>query len=328
MYIVFDIETTGLDINYCEIIQFAYVMFNDDNEFIRAENLYFYKEGMHWSQEAADASHHMTLEFLRQYENDFRKNCIKMFTVLNESTVIGHNSDNFDVPFVSSWLMRQSLPEPLFNRQEDTMSFMRPLTKRPRVKLTVLTELCEINKDMILECGERWFGEEFSGCSAHNAMYDTTATALITLYAVKNDFINFGVKTITETLDAGEQVSSKVSIDSISKEWLDSNHVFYCEVMNNSNLKYIGTCDSPHLFSPPEYSSKESMPAAAIDRLLPITFTASNEGLVCNKGQYVISITSVSSVYTIQIRSDFFVLNSSECDVNSFKNCIVSLSGL
>lgn len=46
MFVVFDIETTGLSTTSCDIVQFAYIMFDSNNMFVKAENLYYYYEGM------------------------------------------------------------------------------------------------------------------------------------------------------------------------------------------------------------------------------------------------------------------------------------------
>ena len=76
MFVVFDLETTGLSSMQNDIIQFSYIMFDSNNMFVRADNLYFYYEGMSWSQEVADISHGISLDFLKTQADKFKENVI------------------------------------------------------------------------------------------------------------------------------------------------------------------------------------------------------------------------------------------------------------
>lgn len=190
MFVVFDLETTGLSTNNCDIIQFAYILFDEHNSFVRAENLYYYYEGMSWSQEAADASHHLSLEFLKQHEDEFKTNLLKMFTVLNRANVCGHNSNSFDCPFVKNWLSRMGLTDFEFGIKQDTMLAMKPITKRPRIKLTKLAELMDIKQSSVEYMAQMWFGSE-NLRGPHDAAYDVTMTALIALQGIGKGLIKF-----------------------------------------------------------------------------------------------------------------------------------------
>lgn len=204
MFIVFDIEATGLSTTSCDIIQFAYCLFDNNNQFVRAENLYYYYDGMSWSQEAADASHQLSLEFLRQYKDDFEKNLLKMYAALNRCNVIGHNSDGFDCPFVKNWLSRQGLDDFQFGIQQDTMKAFKPITKRARIKLTKLSELMKISSESIKYFAELWFGES-NIRGPHDAAYDVTATALLTLMGISKNLINFN-PIVLDTVTADDEL--------------------------------------------------------------------------------------------------------------------------
>ena len=141
MFVVFDLETTGLSSMQNDIIQFSYIMFDSNNMFVRADNLYFYYEGMSWNQEVADISHGISLDFLKTQADKFKENVIKMYTVLNHANVCGHNSNSFDCPFVKNWLKRMGLSDFEFGIQQDTMLAFRPYTKRARIKLTKLAAM-------------------------------------------------------------------------------------------------------------------------------------------------------------------------------------------
>lgn len=190
MFVCFDIESTGLSTTSCDIIQFAYCLFDNNNQFVRAENLYFYYDGMSWSQEAADASHQLSLEFLRQYKDDFEKNLLKMYALLNRCNVIGHNSDGFDCPFVKNWLSRMGLDDFQFGIQQDTMKAFKPITKKARIKLTKLTEMMGISKQSVNYFASLWFGNDHIR-GPHDAAYDVTATAMLTLMGIGKNLINF-----------------------------------------------------------------------------------------------------------------------------------------
>ncbi len=323
MFTVFDIETTGLDSGTCDIVQFAYILFDSNNVPARAESLYFYYDGMHWDQDVADKTHQFSLDFLKQYKDKFRENCIKMFTVLSEAIVIGHNSNKFDVPFVTNWLRRFCFPYLHPSYCEDTMLFMRPLTKRARIKLMSLAELCEVTEQEIQLLGTRCFGEEFTSASAHNAMYDVAATSLITLYALKKGYFSLTGSSMSYSADS----SVRVPIESISKDWLDQNHVFYIELKGDNGSKYIGTCDAPHQFEPDTYESIEEMPDAARARLLPITLHYSQDAWRSTIGNVSVVLRYVDGIYILELSSPKVTITSNSMFADIFMDFVKTIAG-
>lgn len=191
-YVVFDIETTGFMSTKDDIIQFAYALFDANNQFVKSEVLYFYYEGMSWSEEAY-VVHNIPLSLLKEHADKFYENCIKMYTVLNMANVIGYNSNSFDCPFVNNWLLRRGLRKFEFMSTTDVMLSLRPLTKKSRIKLTKLSELCNITPDVIKNVMSLWFPDN-TGKSAHDAAYDVTATALLALMGIRKGYISMYAK--------------------------------------------------------------------------------------------------------------------------------------
>lgn len=173
-YTVFDTETTGLSPYSADIVQFAYITCNANLLPIRGRNYYFYKEGMHWSKEA-EAVHGLSQEFLSQFADSYSENLIHMYQVTHRATLVGHNSDNFDIPFVRQFLSRQGLDAPVPMQCYDTMRLWRKdYGKKP--KLSALPEFLGIEEETILRMATLIFGENSGDLRAHNACYDAAAT--------------------------------------------------------------------------------------------------------------------------------------------------------
>ena len=197
MFVVFDLETTGLSSMQDDIIQFSYIMFDSNNMFVRAENLYFYYEGMSWNQEVADISHGISLDFLKTQADKFKENVIKMYTVLNHANVCGHNSNSFDCPFVKNWLKRY---------QADATHGLCPYTKRARIKLTKLAAMFGLSDAEIDYATKLWFGITES-TQSHDARFDTAMTALLTIGGINKKLISFDrivAPSINEDIDDSE----------------------------------------------------------------------------------------------------------------------------
>lgn len=189
MFVVFDIETTGFSEITCDVIQFAYALFDKNNCFVKSECLYFYYDGMHWSEEAFKV-HGIPLEFLKQHKDKFKENVIKMYTVLRNNNVVGHNAKGFDCPFCRTWLTRMGMDPISYGIINDTMQAFKPVTKKARCKLTKLSEVRNISDDNIKMMMDFWFPSAGSK-HAHDAAYDVTLTALLTLDALRNNYMTF-----------------------------------------------------------------------------------------------------------------------------------------
>ena len=218
MVVVFDLETTGLEESYCDVIEFSYLIFNNNNACIKGETLYFYYEGMSWSESAYEV-HHIPLEFLKQYADKFEENQVKMFAVLNLANICGHNVIKFDSIFARTWLQRMGMPALSYLRMADTMTMFKSLTKKSRIKLTNLQEFLNIPDSSVNTFRDIWFnnGETTAAMSAHNSEWDVTLTALIMLKGINKGFVDFtGDTTPVETdkdLDDYEDMQTLVGLD-------------------------------------------------------------------------------------------------------------------
>lgn len=193
MFVCFDLETTGLSVEKgSEVVEFSYILFDSQNLFVKAEQLYFYHEGMHWSEEAYNV-HQIPLEFLKTQKDKFKENIIKMYTVLNHANVVGHNSTKFDCPFAQKWLARMGLPGLTYGIQNDTMLDFKPVTKRARIKLTKLAEMRKLTPEIIDRMESIWFGDTPLPNRPHSGAYDVTATALLALDAIRNKYMFFDI---------------------------------------------------------------------------------------------------------------------------------------
>lgn len=114
---VMDIETTGYlafdkvdgksvlsDSN--EILEVGYININlNTGRIIKYGTLYFYKPYFQIENDA-QRIHGLTREFLKQYENDFEKNLCILNTLMQQTVIIGKNSEHFDIPFVKHFLSK------------------------------------------------------------------------------------------------------------------------------------------------------------------------------------------------------------------------------
>ena len=243
MFVVFDLETTGLSSMQNDIIQFSYIMFDSNNMFVRADNLYFYYEGMSWSQEVADISHGISLDFLKTQADKFKENVIKMYTVLNHANVCGHNSNSFDCPFVKNWLKRMGLSDFEFGIQQDTMLAFRPYTKRARIKLTKLAVMCGLSDTEIDYATKLWFGITES-TQSHDARFDTAMTALLTIGGINKKLITFDrvvAPSINEDIDDSE-LDMDDSVTAVAQSFDPLGYYIQCNghpiAVNHNKHKY------------------------------------------------------------------------------------------
>lgn len=184
IYTVVDIETTGLNKAYDDIIQFAYMMLDENLNVIRSEILYMYYPEMRDSTEGALNLHGLTRDFLKQYEKDFETNVRKMYSILARSNVITHNGDSFDIPFCRIWLSKFEMPDVTIENSFDTIKIYQPIYKR-KMKLTKLVMELGYKPEDIQLLTKLHFGYEGN---AHDAGYDVTATMVCFIEACRNRY--------------------------------------------------------------------------------------------------------------------------------------------
>lgn len=201
MFVVYDIETTGFSELNSDVIEFAYIAFDDNNTFIKSEQLYFYYDGMSWSEEAY-AVHHISLDFLKTQKDKFRENLLKMYSILNHNNVVGYNNNHFDNPFVKTWLMRMGIRNLEFKISQDLMVCFRPFYHKARIKLVKLAEMCGITPDTVNRYLPMYF-PEIKNSHAHEAAYDVVMTALLCFIGMSKKLVTFKplIATSVEELD-------------------------------------------------------------------------------------------------------------------------------
>lgn len=213
MFTVFDLETTGFSGSTDDVVQFSYVRFDNMNQAYEAGCLYFFYDGMSWSDSAYDV-HGLSQEFLSQYKDDFKKNCLKMWTILSGANVVGHNAKSFDCPFAKAWLARMGLMNLTFGIINDTMRAFKPVTHRDKVKLTKLAEMNNLTPEVINSAANMWFDSEES-LSAHNATYDTTATAMLALIALSKGYMTFEPAGVAALVEADTSLFDDIPITDV-----------------------------------------------------------------------------------------------------------------
>lgn len=189
MFVVYDLETTGLSEINDDIIEFAYIAFDDNCNFIQSEQLFFYHRGMSWSEDAYKV-HHISLDFLETQADKFKENLLKMYAILNHNNVVGYNNNHFDNPFVKTWLMRQGIRNLEFKVTQDVMLAYRPIYKKSKIKLTRLSDMMGYTPELINRYMDIYF-PQVGNSQAHEAAYDVVATALLTLSAIPKHLIAF-----------------------------------------------------------------------------------------------------------------------------------------
>lgn len=197
LYTIFDLETTGFSGLSDEVCQFACITVNQNCSPVSAHNFYFYREGMQWSEQA-EAVHGLTREFLKQYEEDYEKNLLRMYTLLQRGNLIGHNSNGFDIPFASQYLSRQGFPTLQPNICYDTMLLWKNRFKK-RMKLSNLPKELGIPESRIELLSRALFKDKAGDLRSHNACYDVAATALCLRAAIMEGLCSLHLDQVMES---------------------------------------------------------------------------------------------------------------------------------
>ncbi len=210
IYTAIDIETTGY-LKYLsgtmkldpasQILSVGYANFDSESlEIVDAGILYFYKPEFHIESDAQNV-HHLTREFLSQFEDKFDENLAKLVALLANRTLVGKNSNKFDLPFLRAFLKTwvnddlrflDCIPEDTVDIQELFAPTFRELYQRKtgvtldgRKKGTLEDYLALLDPEgkafkTIAETVSKYIS--FDGRLAHDALYDATATYFV--YAV------------------------------------------------------------------------------------------------------------------------------------------------
>lgn len=305
MFTVFDVETTGLNQHKDDIIQFAYVTFHR-GRVVKSDVLYFYYEGMTWSEEAYNI-HHIPLEFLKQHEKEFYPNLIKMFTVLGGANVGGFNNIIFDCPFAQLWLSRMGLPNLEYREVQDVMVAYRPVMHKPRFSLIALTEHMNVKPSDVKRTAKLWFKEK-AGDQAHDASYDTTATAIFVLQGIAKGLIDFRDAPVTAKKNAtpAPPAEKLLAMNNESKQRDPKGLLVYLGeepyLLNSAKSTYYTGKLLPYEVN--EYTNNGKLLKVQFEQESPTTWVGENNGR--------------KHVLTIGPESDSLVISFPTKDVKAF----------
>lgn len=156
-YLIFDLETTGLSVNFHEIIEFGYVVVK--NNFVIEQNTILIKPQELVPQhitEITNITNEMLLDkpSLAQKINDIKN-------IIGNRTLVAHNA-SFDMGFLRTAFKNFNLPA-IKNPVIDTLQLARTLN--PDLKFYRLGTVC------------RAYGIKYDGDTAHRADYDANVLA-------------------------------------------------------------------------------------------------------------------------------------------------------
>lgn len=160
--IVYDTETTGLDLNHDEIIQISAIRIDADGTPTEQFNRYIFPQRD--ISEGAFRTHGISAETLKEKGAvTARQALIEFSDFVKGAVIVGHNSEQFDRVVLDRQLSEQGLPPLNVSGEYDTLGLSKLL--------------CRECADHRLETLCRLFG--FSNLRAHDAFYDVLATAQV-----------------------------------------------------------------------------------------------------------------------------------------------------
>ena len=195
IYTVIDIETSGLSRENADVLSFSYAL-TDGKEILAADTLYFWTDGMQWSQESYEI-HGLSKEFLSQYKDDFDKNLRAMFSVVQDSVLVGYNSGymdkfgvlhGFDYQVIKNFLLRNMLDFPIPSSFVDLLKIARSReTNAPNKKLQSMVDYYGVSREEIARVNSTVYPG--SKAVAHNSGYDVICTAYVLKEMLAKDLI-------------------------------------------------------------------------------------------------------------------------------------------
>lgn len=195
IYTVIDIETSGLSRENADVLSFSYAL-TDGKEILAADTLYFWTDGMQWSQESYEI-HGLSKEFLSQYKDDFDKNLRAMFSVIQDSILVGYNSGyidkfgvlhGFDYQVIKNFLLRNMLDFPIPSSFVDLLKIARSReTNAPNKKLQSIVDYYGVSREEIARVNNTVYPG--SKAVAHNSGYDVVCTAYVLKEMLAKDLI-------------------------------------------------------------------------------------------------------------------------------------------
>ena len=222
--IVFDVESTGVDVTEDEIIQIAAIKINKAGEVINSfEKFLRNKKSVKSSQHV----HGFSDEFLKVNGEDKEKVLKEFVEFSKDAIIVGHNVQ-FDINILTSELSRLNLGKHKFKGFFDTLDiYKRFYTNLPNHKLETLSRIFEtINKP------------------SHDAMDDILATKELLVMAINNKIIPTALNRIAYMSKHMKAFTNiRIKLNDLFKRAEDLRpYDIVVDIINGFNIKtlYIG----------------------------------------------------------------------------------------
>lgn len=164
--VIFDLETSGLDILKDEVIEFAALKISGGKVIEKMDGLF--NPGRELKQEVAEKTH-ITDSMLvgKPHFSDAIGDVVKFF---GDAIICGHNIDNFDVPFIKKYYKPAGY---VFNNKTiDTLMLARKYFKLSKYNLEFISEAFN-----------------FPNKNAHRALSDVETTYKVLLKLIENGYM-------------------------------------------------------------------------------------------------------------------------------------------
>lgn len=192
--IVFDVESTGIDVTEDEIIQIAAIKIDKNGDTIEIFERFIKPNKLVGK---SSSIHGFTDEYLNQ-KGQMKEKVFKEFLDFsNNALIIGHNVQ-YDISILSSELKRSGMEQPKLKGVYDTLDiFRRFYPNLPNHKLETLSKIFPIRHK-----------------PSHNALDDVKATSYLLIHAIKEKLIptaatRFGY--MTKDLKRFKEISKKIN---------------------------------------------------------------------------------------------------------------------
>jgi DNA polymerase-3 subunit alpha (Gram-positive type) len=180
-YVVFDLETTGLNNEYDEITEFGGVKITNGT-IQKTENFDIFIKPKQRLRDFIVAKTHITNEMLEAQGVEFEEAAKKILDYIGNSVLIAHNGRSFDFRFLNKKLVKLGYP-PLKNICIDSLEVSRSIN--PDMTRHNLGALCKANQI------------KYDADSAHRADFDADVLAQVWLLFI-NKMKSEGIETIED----------------------------------------------------------------------------------------------------------------------------------
>ena len=193
MYLFYDIETASTARD-TDIYEFGYVRTDDTLRVLSSGTLFFCQPK---KEVFATHIHGLTKEYLSKYAPDFAKNLATMYTLMENSVVVGKHNLIFDDYVVSHFLHSHVAPNTLFrgpSRSVDIETFMASKYReyaglvgtRKIGTLEQYMEMFGLTNDFVMQWMQKFNISLPEGRThLHSAQYDAILTFMVAIIAVQ-----------------------------------------------------------------------------------------------------------------------------------------------